>query len=110
MEFSDRVASRLGQAISAEGDRWRLDDLTGALQIVLLAAKGSPIPHIEAYYRAFGVHPDKLWQKIDAQTGKTIVWFLFVERGGAYEGVAAKLFPRPSDGSRWPHSLVIRRR
>jgi len=39
-----------------------------------------------------------LWQKIDAETGKTVIWFLFVENGGVYEGVAAKLFPRPSDG------------
>jgi hypothetical protein len=39
-----------------------------------------------------------LWQKIDEDTGKTVIWFLFVERSGVYEGVAAKLFPRPSDG------------
>lgn len=39
-----------------------------------------------------------LWQKIDAETGRTVIWFLFVENGGAYDGVAAKLFPRPSDG------------
>jgi len=37
-----------------------------------------------------------LWQKIDAETGKTVIWFLFVENGGAYEGVAAKLFPPPN--------------
>jgi hypothetical protein len=39
-----------------------------------------------------------LWQKIDAQSGKTVIWFLFVENGGAYEGIAAKLFPLPTDG------------
>jgi Uncharacterized protein conserved in bacteria (DUF2147) len=39
-----------------------------------------------------------LWQKIDAETGKTVIWFLFVENGSAYEGVAAKLFPLPTDG------------
>ena len=38
-----------------------------------------------------------LWQKVDATTGKTVVWFLFVENAGVYEGVAAKLFPRPND-------------
>jgi hypothetical protein len=39
-----------------------------------------------------------LWQKIDPETGKPVIWFLFVEQGGIYQGVAAKLFPRPIDG------------
>jgi uncharacterized protein (DUF2147 family) len=38
-----------------------------------------------------------LWQKVDEQTGKTVIWFLFVENGGTYEGVAAKLFQREGD-------------
>jgi hypothetical protein len=38
-----------------------------------------------------------LWQKIDPETGKTVSWFLFVERNGHYEGVIAKLFLRPGD-------------
>lgn len=38
-----------------------------------------------------------LWQKIDEETGKTVIWFLFVENGASYEGVAAKLFPRAGD-------------
>ena len=38
-----------------------------------------------------------LWQKIDRETGKPVGWFLFVERNGLYEGVIAKLFPRPGD-------------
>jgi len=38
-----------------------------------------------------------LWQKIDDETGKSVIWFLFHENGATYEGVAAKLFPRASD-------------
>jgi Uncharacterized protein conserved in bacteria (DUF2147) len=38
-----------------------------------------------------------LWQKIDATTGKSVIWFLFFEDGGSYEGVAAKLFPQPNE-------------
>lgn len=38
-----------------------------------------------------------LWQKVDEETGKTVSWFLFVERNGSYEGVIAKLFLRPGD-------------
>lgn len=49
-----------------------------------------------------------LWQKIDAETGKTVIWFLFVEKDGAYEGVAAKLFPRPSDGPTPPVCSLCR--
>jgi uncharacterized protein (DUF2147 family) len=37
-----------------------------------------------------------LWQKLDDE-GKTVGWFLFVERNGTYEGAIAKLFPRPGD-------------
>jgi hypothetical protein len=38
-----------------------------------------------------------LWQKTDEQTGAPVGWFLFVENGGLYEGVIAKLFRRPED-------------
>lgn len=39
-----------------------------------------------------------LWQKVDDTTGKSVIWFLFFEKDGSYQGVAAKLFPRPEDG------------
>jgi hypothetical protein len=59
--------------------------------LVALVAAGQPLAAAEPSVAG-------LWQKIDAETGKTVIWFLFVEHSGAYEGVAAKLFPRPSDG------------
>jgi len=49
-----------------------------------------------------------LWQKIDPETGKTVIWFLFVENGETYQGVAAKLFPRPSDGPTPPVCTTCR--
>ena len=42
-----------------------------------------------------------LWQKVDEATGKPVVWFLFFDDGGSYEGVTAKLFPR-QDGTPSP--------
>ncbi len=38
-----------------------------------------------------------LWQKIDAETQKPVIWFLFLENEGTYQGVIAKMFPRPGD-------------
>ena len=38
-----------------------------------------------------------LWQKTDEQTGAPVGWFLFVERGGYFEGAIAKTFDRPGD-------------
>jgi uncharacterized protein (DUF2147 family) len=43
-----------------------------------------------------------LWQKTDEATGKPVIWFLFVENHGSYQGVAAKLFPRAEDGPQSP--------
>ena len=43
-----------------------------------------------------------LWQRTDETTGKPVIWFLFVENHGTYQGVAAKLFPRAEDGPQSP--------
>jgi hypothetical protein len=37
-----------------------------------------------------------LWRKVD-EAGRSMGWFLFVERNGTYEGAIAKLFQRPGD-------------
>jgi hypothetical protein len=37
-----------------------------------------------------------LWQKQD-DNGRPIIWVLFVQRNDVYEGILAKLFPRPQD-------------
>jgi hypothetical protein len=50
------------------------------------------------------VHPSQaappsaagLWLK-QSETGRPVLWILFVERDGVYEGAIAKLFPRPQD-------------
>jgi uncharacterized protein (DUF2147 family) len=47
-----------------------------------------------------------LWQKVDDTTGKSVIWFLFFEKNGSYQGVAAKLFPRPEDGPMSPTCTV----
>jgi uncharacterized protein (DUF2147 family) len=38
-----------------------------------------------------------LWQKTDSDTGQPVIWTLIVAHNGVYEGVMAKLFPRPQD-------------
>ena len=68
--------------------------LTG-LVIAGLVALLAGVPSLAAQ----GPSAAGLWQKIDEASGKAVVWFLFIDRGGVYEGIAAKLFQRPSDGS-----------
>jgi hypothetical protein len=48
-----------------------------------------------------------LWEKVD-ENGRTVVWFLFVERNGTYEGAIAKLFKRPEDEGKPPICVQCR--
>src|SRR5262249_28117751 len=45
-----------------------------------------------------------LWEKVD-ENGRTVVWFLFAERNGSYEGAIAKLFKRPEDADKPPNCV-----
>jgi hypothetical protein len=38
-----------------------------------------------------------LWEKQDESSGRSVGWFLFVQRNSVYEGAFAKLFARPGD-------------
>jgi uncharacterized protein (DUF2147 family) len=58
----------------------------------LVAFTGATLPTQAAEPTVAG-----LWQKQD-ESGKSMGWFLFVERnGGVFEGAFAKLFARPGD-------------
>jgi len=72
----------------------RFARLTIAGLVVLFAVAGANAANAAS---TAGPSVAGLWQKIDEQTGNTVGWFLFVERGGLYDGVIAKLFLRPGD-------------
>jgi hypothetical protein len=38
-----------------------------------------------------------LWQKYDQSTGRPVGWFLFIDRGGVFEGLIAKGFAKPGE-------------
>jgi hypothetical protein len=67
------------------------------LLVAMIAAFGAPLTQAAAQSQA-SAQPSVagLWEKtID---GRPVVWFLFVEREpGIYDGIAAKVFPRPQD-------------
>jgi hypothetical protein len=57
----------------------------------LMAFTGATLPMQAAEPTVAG-----LWQKQD-ESGKSMGWFLFVERNGVFEGAFAKLWARPGD-------------
>ncbi|HKS18988.1 MAG TPA: DUF2147 domain-containing protein [Bradyrhizobium sp.] len=61
-----------------------------AVLLALAAAVAAALPARAAESSAAG-----LWQKIE--DGQPSGWFLIVERDGMFEGVIAKMFPKPGD-------------
>ncbi len=90
--ISDDALGEIAFEGSAVGPMWnvRLKALATALTAglaVLVAATGAGAADQPT---AAG-----LWQK--TTDGKPVVWVLFVEHDGIYEGIMARLFPRPGD-------------
>lgn len=64
---TERALARLVCAEAHEPDVWERENYRQAFITVSLAAKGSPEPFVEASYRMYGLHPDKLWPAIVAR-------------------------------------------
>lgn len=62
------------------------------LAVAAVAAFAATIPSRAQEPTAAG-----LWQKLDEDTKKPIIWFLFVDRAGVFEGYAAKMFPEAGE-------------
>ena len=68
----------------------------GTKQIAMVAALAA-VAAVATPLRAADPTVVGLWQKIDDTTGKPMGWFLFVDKGGTFEGLIAKGFAKPGE-------------
>lgn len=65
--LSERVLARLIQLEAHEPLPYFKDDYRQAFITVTLAARGNSMPFVVASYQMYGVHPDKLYEKVLAR-------------------------------------------
>jgi uncharacterized protein (DUF2147 family) len=68
----------------------------GTKQIAMVAAFAA-VAAVATPLRAADPTVVGLWQKIDDSTGKPMGWFLFVDKGGTFEGMIARGFAKPGE-------------
>ncbi len=68
--------------------------LTTFAAVIPLVSHAQPLPRTEQA-RPWEPIVTGLWAKMES--GRPVVWFLFVEHDGVFEGAIAKSFPRPED-------------
>jgi hypothetical protein len=61
-----RILDRLQKAELAEPSIWFRQDIRQAFIVVSLAKRGETEPFIASSYRIYGLHPDLVWAKMQA--------------------------------------------
>jgi hypothetical protein len=70
--LSGRVLVRLERAELHEPNPHFQDDYRIAWLTVLYASRDVADPHVQATAKLLGIHPDKVWKKMDAQRRATL--------------------------------------
>jgi hypothetical protein len=85
----DRVLGRLIQSEAHEANPHFRDDYRQTFIALSLARDGNPIPFVEASYRMYGLHPDKVYPAIMARRQALL------GRDGVLSMAPAKAVPSP---------------